>query len=141
MRDDFPVATKRILALRAGYRCSFTNCRKLTCGPSEENPLSFASIGVAANISAASPDGRRYLESMQASKMGFGCADHATLIDRDEALYTINALSQMKRRHEEWCAFEVRGASNVTTPSYSDLVVGMAAERLVGRLTRRLLSL
>lgn len=39
------------------------------------------------------------------------CADHATLIDRDEATYTIEALHRMKREHEKTCAHAVRSGS------------------------------
>jgi hypothetical protein len=35
-RDDFPVKTKRVLALRANHRCSL--CNTTTSGPSEESP-------------------------------------------------------------------------------------------------------
>jgi hypothetical protein len=113
MRDDFPEKTKRILALRAGYRCSC--CRRLTAGPSEEGPMAVASIGVAAHISAASAGGKRYLQAIseeERSSIENGiwlCANHAILIDRDDSRYTIEALKEIKQRHEEWCKSEVRG--------------------------------
>lgn len=129
MRDDFPEATKKALALRAGYHCSFTGCGRLTAGPSDEGPMAVASIGVAAHISAASPGGRRFLSEMstaerQSIENGIWlCSDHATLIDRDEKLYPIDVLKEMKRRHEERCGVEVRGTREVL-PRSGLLAVG-----------------
>jgi hypothetical protein len=128
MRDDFPESTKRILALRAGYRCSY--CQRLTTGPSEEGPMAVASIGVAAHISAASPRGKRYLQAMprqERSSIENGiwlCANHATLIDRDDSLYTIEALKEIKQRHEEWCKSEVRGPSRDALPDADLFAIG-----------------
>ena len=129
MRDEFPESTKRALALRAGYRCSFTDCRRLTAGPSQESPAAVASIGVAAHISAASEGGKRYLPSMSSAERSsiengiWLCSDHATLIDRDAVLHSIDVLKEMKRRHEAWCALEVRGASEIL-PRSALLAVG-----------------
>ena len=57
MRDDFPEKTKELLAKRVGYRCSL--CYKPTCGPGAA-PNGVINLGVAAHISAASPGGPRY---------------------------------------------------------------------------------
>jgi hypothetical protein len=128
MRDDFAESTKRILALRAGYRCSI--CQRLTAGPSEEHPMAVASIGVAAHISAASPGGKRYLQAMSRedrSSIENGiwlCAIHATLIDRDDCSYTIEALKEIKQRHEEWCKSEVRGPSRGVLPDADLFAIG-----------------
>lgn len=65
-RDEFPEKIKKAVAARAGWRCSFAGCQKLTVGPSEESSTAITDIGVAAHISAAAPGpgSRRYMASM-----------------------------------------------------------------------------
>ncbi len=117
-RDEFSKATKHAVALRAGYRCSMPGCRQPTAGPSEESGGSAAVIGQAAHIhAAASGQGaRRYLETMTAEERAdisnaiWLCANHALLVDRDDATYTPEVLRAMKRGHELLCAEELRNA-------------------------------
>ena len=129
-RDDFPERIKRAAALRAGYRCSFESCGKLTVGPSEESLEASASIGVAAHISAASPGGKRYQpdltpqERSSISNAIWLCADHAALIDRDSTAYTIEVLLQMKARHEAACAVELKRGPQITVRSTDLFSVG-----------------
>lgn len=110
-RDDFPEKTKRVLALRANYRCSL--CNATTSGPSEESPSAVINIGVAAHIHAAAPGGRRYDEKMtseQRSDITNGiwlCANHGTEIDRDEARYAPDILLKAKLGHEQRVALEI----------------------------------
>lgn len=116
-RDDFSAKTRSNLAARAGWHCSFNGCRKLTIGPSDESSQSTACIGVAAHITAASRGGRRYdsaLTPEERSSIDNGmwlCADHATLIDRDEVTYTSAMLHKMKSDHEVACADAVRSGA------------------------------
>jgi hypothetical protein len=49
------------------------------------------------------------------------CADHATLIDRDEVTFSADALHAMKREHETACARALRSGSN------ADIVTGLLA--------------
>lgn len=51
-RDDFPLATKELLANRVGRRCSNPTCRKLTCGANTDSDK-ITNIGVASHICAA----------------------------------------------------------------------------------------
>jgi len=67
MRDEFSEEVKRIAAARVGYRCSNPRCRKLTSGPKADSGRAL-SIGVAAHITAASPGGPRYDESLSAEQ-------------------------------------------------------------------------
>ncbi len=122
-RDDFSPQTKRTVASRAGYRCSSPDCRRATVGPSHESPTSIASVGVAAHISAAAsgPGARRHDPSMSSESRSdisnaiWLCANHATLIDRDDILYTREKLKQMKLDHEAWCIEELRkGTAKIT---------------------------
>lgn len=108
-RDDFSQKTKNSVAARAGWRCSFTGCTQSTHGPSAESPDAISNIGVAAHICAAAPGpgARRYDKTMsREERSGIGnaiwlCANHATLIDRDEATYTPAILRAMKAAREQ----------------------------------------
>ena len=88
-RDEFSTTTKETLAKRVGYRCANPNCRKLTCGPCEDENKAI-NIGVAAHITAASPGGPRYdetLTSEERKSINNGiwlCQSCAKLIDDDE---------------------------------------------------------
>ena len=107
-RDEFSEPTKRAVAARAGWHCSFLGCPKTTIGPSEEAPDAIAMTGKAAHISAAAsgPGARRYLPTMTQEQRKhidnaiWLCADHADLIDKDEVTFTIEELKEMKRAHE-----------------------------------------
>ena len=112
--NDFLEPTKRFLALRAGYVCSFRGCNQFTVGPSDESPTAFTNVGDAAHICAAAPGGRRYVAEMtseQRRDISNGiwlCAMHARLVDRDQTVYTIEELRAMKSQHEAACAARVR---------------------------------
>ena len=58
-RDDFSAPTKDALARRVGLHCSNPACWQITSGPADD-PRRAVSVGVAAHITAASPDGPRY---------------------------------------------------------------------------------
>ena len=128
-RDDFSDKTKKAVAARASWHCSLRGCQKVTIGPSEEAPDATTLIGEAAHIcGAASGRGsRRYVASMTAEERSsienaiWLCADHATLIDRDEATFSADELHAMKREHETACARAVRSGSS------ADIVTGLLA--------------
>ena len=126
-RDDFSEATKRYLALRAGYRCSFSGCFQLCAGPSDASPAAVSTIGVAAHICAAAPGGPRYLSDLSAAERSditngiWLCANHARLIDADTVRYTADVLGQMKREHEAAVATELRRGTSRTIAA-SDLI-------------------
>ncbi len=64
-RDDFSSVIKDVLAKRVGYLCS--NCRQPTVGANEV-PNKATSIGIAAHITAAAPDGPRFNADLQAEE-------------------------------------------------------------------------
>lgn len=76
--------------------------------------MATAQVGVAAYICAAAPGGKRYDPAMTPQERSdidnaiWMCATHATLIDRDEAKYTVNVLRAMKTAHEARIAVAVR---------------------------------
>lgn len=126
-RDDFSEPTKRAVAARAGWHCSFRGCQKLTVGPSEEAPDATTMIGKAAHISAAAPGpgARRYLSTTTPEQRKhidnaiWLCADHADLIDKDEVTYTIDLLKEMRREHE------AKQAMLLKTGTTNDLGTGL----------------
>jgi hypothetical protein len=107
-RDDFSPKTKRMLALRASYICSYPGCGQSTVGPSEEASDAVTMIGIAAHICAAAPGpgARRYDPSLtpeQRSSIENGiwlCSNHAVAIDRDDVTFTATMLRDMKLKHE-----------------------------------------
>ncbi|MCP3994841.1 MAG: hypothetical protein GY722_07230, partial [bacterium] len=96
-RDDFSARTKRDLAARAGYACSFPGCAQPTSGPSAESESASVNVGEACHIAAAAsgPGARRYDPSMSRAERSsidngiWMCRTHAKLIDSDEATYTV----------------------------------------------------
>ncbi|HEY4437307.1 MAG TPA: hypothetical protein VGN40_14225 [Lelliottia sp.] len=105
-RDDFSPKTKQALAARANFKCSFTGCTQITCGPSHESSSAVNSTGVASHIYAAAPGGRRYKKDMTSEERSditngiWLCATHSVMIDRDEVTFTPEKLHQMKAEHE-----------------------------------------
>ena len=107
-RDEFSAKTKRTLAARAGHVCSFRDCPRHTSGPSAEANDASVNLGEACHIRAAAPGpgARRYDSSMTSAERRsidngiWMCRTHATLIDRDEATYTVEQLHQRKREAE-----------------------------------------
>jgi len=108
-RDEFAPKTKRALALRAGYTCSFRGCNRPTSGPSEEAPDAVSMTGKAAHIHAAAPGGPRYLAAMTSDERRdisngiWLCSHHADLIDNDAVTYAADELRAMKNEHEANC--------------------------------------
>ncbi|EOF8249934.1 hypothetical protein ACK2R0_003443 [Yersinia enterocolitica] len=105
-RDDFSSKTKQALAARANFRCSFTGCAQITCGPSHESSSAVNNTGVASHIYAAAPGGRRYRSDMTSEERSditngiWLCVTHSVMIDRDEVIFTPEVLLQMKEEHE-----------------------------------------
>lgn len=119
-RDDFSERTKDIMAKRVGYRCSNPQCRKLTCGPTED-PAKSSSIGVAAHICAAAPGGKRFDSKMtpeERKNIDNGiwlCQSCSKLIDSDDLRYSVDFLHNWKRIAEEIALMDLETASPVQT--------------------------
>ena len=136
MRDDFTRDTKDLLAKRVGFRCSNPGCRQLTSGP-QADPSGAVNIGVAAHITAASPDGPRYDPTMTpeervAPDNGIWlCQTDGKLIDNDEVRYTVKDLKAWKAQAEAAAARELEQRIR-RFPDHS--AVFKRAERLMGAL-------
>lgn len=108
MRDGFDERTIRLLAEKAGYICSYPQCRMVTTYPHGEMASEVSgNIGQAAHITAASPGGPRYDASLtheQRSDVSNGiwmCYSHAKLIDSEKCVYSVDKLRKWKIQHEK----------------------------------------
>ncbi len=105
-KSDFLPEIKELLAKRVASRCSNPNCRRTTSGPATD-PKKSVNIGVAAHITAASPGGPRYDETLSSEERrspdnGIWCCQNcAKLIDNDEPLYSVDLLQRWKSLSEE----------------------------------------
>jgi hypothetical protein len=108
-QNEFTPATKRTLALRVAYQCSFQGCTTITVGPGIASSEAVVQAGEAAHISGASPGpgGARYdvtLTSVQRRHIDNGiwmCGHHATVVDNDEKRYPRELLIAWKKEAEE----------------------------------------
>ena len=106
MRDNFPEAVKQRLAQKAGFICSYPQCRVMTSKCQSLGVSSSYNVGQAAHITAASPGGPRYdasLTSDERSAESNGiwlCYTHAKLIDSLPCQYSADVLRMWKAQHE-----------------------------------------
>ena len=101
-RHNFSEPTKKTIAERVAWRCSFPGCSAATIGPNPNNPEKSIKNGKACHIAAASPNGPRYdasqtEEERKSHKNGIWmCSLHADLIDSDEDSFSVSTLKQWK---------------------------------------------
>ena len=120
-RDDFAARTKLELARRVGNRCSNPNCRAITTGPHSDEAKSVC-VGEASHITAASPGGKRYddsLTSAQRKAISNGiwlCEKCAKLIDTDEIRYSVPLLLRWKEGAEEAALADLEGRAGGDDP-------------------------
>jgi len=106
MRDNFSSKTKRTLADRVAWKCSFPGCSQITIGPNASQDKS-SNLGEAAHIFAAAEDGPRYNPDMTPDERKsidngiWMCRHHARLIDTDFFNYSAATLQQWKLIAEE----------------------------------------
>jgi hypothetical protein len=114
MRDDFTQSVKETLAKRVGYKCSNPSCRCLTSGP-QVDPNKAINVGVASHITAASPEGPRYDNTMSSDARAsiengiWLCQKCAKLVDNDIERYPSDTLHIWKDQAEKEALFEVEG--------------------------------
>src|SRR5262249_9782372 len=114
---DFTKPVQRLLAERAGYRCSVPFCNRLTVGPGAK-PNQSAKAGTACHIYSASSGGARGTDGLtakQRQKVSNGiwcCAFHGRLIDTNAGgRFPAGLLKQWKRLHEARIEREMTGFS------------------------------
>lgn len=135
MRDDFSAKTIDTLSRRAGFLCSNPDCRKHTVGSNETHDKSTL-VGVAAHITAASPGGARYDESItsaQRRSISNGiwlCPSCSTLIDRDPRKFSVELLNDWKAQVEK------ESADKLQNKALKKKVVVIAKQTLQERAER-----
>lgn len=126
--DDFSESTKRKMADRVAWRCSFSGCNKITIGPNSSNSEKIIKLGQAAHITAASIEGPRYdnsITSAQRKDISNGiwmCCDHATLIDADFREYSEETLRLWKIDAERVAAENLKAPNNEYLDNTSTLL-------------------
>ena len=117
MRAKFSKKTKRLVAERAGYTCSFPGCNQLTVGPAHDASKS-DTTGIAAHIYSAAlsgggPRGTGNLSEQELKSVQNAiwlCAHHANLIDKRLGRdYSADTLHCYKLLHETRIAHELSG--------------------------------
>lgn len=106
-RVEFLESTKRIIAQRAGAKCSFPSCNKTLVGPGQKSNK-VINVGECAHIFSAVENGPRGDGGLSENELKspengiFLCRQHHTIIDSksDSNMYTSDKLSQIKYRHE-----------------------------------------
>jgi hypothetical protein len=106
-RDNFTESTKRTMAERVAWRCSFPNCGKITIGPRMGESNKSLNLGEAAHIIAAAEFGPRFdkkttSEYRKSIENGIWmCRAHARFIDSDHKEYSIETLQLWKSQAED----------------------------------------
>lgn len=114
-REEFSVATKRVVAERAGYLCSFPTCRRTTVGPADEPGLS-SRTGRAAHIYAAAGGGPRGQSGLTPEELAAAtnaiwlCTEHAAEVDNNDGIdFPATTLLSFKALHEARMSLERGG--------------------------------
>lgn len=106
MRDDFAPKVVDLLAKRVGFLCSRPGCGQPTSGPQVDAAKSI-NIGVAAHITAASPNGPRYDSALSPEQRGgiengiWLCQTCGKLVDSDPTRYPAPLLQAWKQLAED----------------------------------------
>ena len=119
-RVDFSTATKRLIADRAGHRCSLPTCGRTTIGPGAADN-STSGKGVASHIYSAAPGGPRGQGGLTENELSqpengiWLCSDHARIIDNNCGMaYSPETLLSYKMLHEARIQQEVQGLYSPT---------------------------
>lgn len=137
-RDEFPIRTKRTLAIRAAHFCSNPQCLKLTAGP-HSNEAKSLTTGHAGHIHAAAPNGPRYdpnQTSAQRKSIANGiwlCRECGDIVDKDDCHHSVGLLREWKSNHETLIA-EVR------TAGYSKSLELLQSKRIEPIIARKIIT-
>ena len=138
-RAEFSEKTRILVAQRAGYKCSYINCGKLTIGP-DKDPRKAVVAGVASHIYSAALSGKgprgtgdlRKSELESPENCIWLCAHHASLIDKRQGEhYPATLLHSYKTLHETRVAHELSGT--VTPFGWIDRLVIASSPLFSGR--------
>ncbi len=122
--DRFATPVVRALEAAAGTRCCAPFCRDPTTGAGEGGKV--VRIGEAAHISAASPGGPRYDDTLSTPERSAAtngiwmCKDHARLVDVDNRRYPTSLLKEWKRIGEAAPLASAHGdAASASLPDFA----------------------
>ena len=127
-RDEFTPTTKRKLAERVAWRCSYPGCGTNTVGPHSRDEDRSINNGIAAHIHGAAPHAPRYVSDMTTddrrhiSNGIWMCRDHGNLIDADFEEYSPDTLRAWKRAAERRAAESLKFPANGEFPDGSTLL-------------------
>ena len=127
-RDEFTTATKRKLAERVAWRCSYPGCGVGTVGPQSHDEGKSINNGVAAHIHGAAPQAPRYTSEMTTEERRhisngiWMCRDHGNLIDADFEEYSPDTLRAWKKAAERRAAESLRFPGSEDFPDGSTLL-------------------
>ncbi|QSR49156.1 hypothetical protein [Aeromonas veronii] len=127
-RDNFTPSTKKVMAERVAWRCSFPSCGVITIGPKMGDSAKSINLGEAAHIHAASPEGPRYdaeMSSEQRKSIENGiwmCRSHATFIDADFTEFSSETLHLWKAQAEEQAYNNLKYQERYTFEDNSTLI-------------------
>ena len=115
MTAKFDGKVRKIVAMRAGYRCSFPDCGRLTIGPGA-GASDYLTTGSASHIYGASEQGPRgagghsYAERSSIENAIWLCAQHSRVVDANEGEgFPPALLRSFKEEHEARVAAEHAG--------------------------------
>lgn len=138
MRDDFSEESKRVIANRAGNRCSRPSCRALTSGP-QVDPIRALNVGVAAHITAASAGGPRFDPILSSAKRRHPhngiwlCQTCAKLLDNDPLRFPADELRRWKRETEDEALSQIGRAIESPQRSDPDIAIRELLKRIPSR--------
>ena len=115
MRHNFSSDTRHVIGARAGFRCSYPGCGRLTVGPAMSVDT-FENTGFACHIYAASPDGPRGQGALSPEQLAHAtngiwmCGAHENLIDKKSGIrHPVHTLQSWKALHEFRTSYEHSG--------------------------------
>jgi hypothetical protein len=112
-RDNFGSSVRNFIARQVAYRCSNPDCGAPTIGPSAEVGK-IVDVGVAAHITAASPNGPRYDPTLTPEQRKHEdnaiwlCQTCGKKVDSDESTHTVAQLRRWKADAIELAARALR---------------------------------
>jgi hypothetical protein len=127
--SEFSHAVRKTLATRVGWRCSNPDCRAPTTGPASD-PRGASVVGVAAHITAASPGGPRFDQTLnrdERKSVSNGiwlCGLCAKTIDDDPSRYTALVL-RFWRMDAERLADQEKGRPPTMTATIRFAAIGI----------------
>ena len=114
-RINFSAEARHVIAARAGFRCSYPGCGRLTIGPAK-SPNDFENNGFASHIYSASDDGPRGKGGLAPEQIKLPtngiwmCGDHESLIDKKNGIrFPVSVLQSWKALHEFRTSYEMSG--------------------------------